>query len=1123
MGNVVFISYSRATAMESARALRDALSERGIEAFLDEREIKLGNPFPEDLADALFKANVVFVFADTTYFQKPWCVYEYNVALAPLRVSEDETSADHVVIALPTGDLAQVTSHLPPALARRSWPTIDQISEQINLVVQKLQDVDQTLAERLEGVDDPAVLALRSGGAIPRAASLAGTPGFLDQLPDTLQDRFCGRAEELWLIFHLLETRRAGGATRTCAIQGVGGVGKTQLAAEYVWRYGPTYYPGGIVWIDAGGDDEHLKDQFRGVLHAFNREPKDDEPESALAQLFDEIAAECPVLWVVDNVPEPSKGERAKSLSHWCPAAKHVALLATTRRAQTPDAESVVALDELPVGSAIELLTQPDVKRDWLEEKDWETIARWVGCLPLALRILHTRLGFASVKEVLAKAKGEEPAVALDDELEALREEVPADYLRGVADCFHDSYTRLTEYEDLCTVAHCFALLSPVAISEEALVGLATPDVLGRLTNRGWVQSATSRGDSSGRHWHMHRLTASYLRTVWPKGDDEIVALCSWLRDGFQANVPTQELVRRYRPHLMFVFGAMAWWGREHPDSEGAARIRELGEHLVKLRPEDDTLRGVRYLAVDLLDAIGASDGIIEWLEELYCTAPVEIVARIPNWLQRASTDRAAELFKALLADPRDQVRRQAIVHAPSSPRSDLLAQPLLKAILSDPDEEGRKWGIAGYANLLESNTQGLRTALSYLARYLNTGDRKTRHASVEILGRILDRLGEELIAGGFRGFHLAGWLTRFSIDDEVEEVRQTAAEWLGRIRSERAHAAFVEVLTKGKLPWREIDAAERSEIQTRVLRALERFLWGAEVSKPSLEITFNDEGRQVFHADFGDRKPEKGLAQPVVDFALRGSDHKLAGLALNVALASRAGKLALIDTALELGQAKEYERVIQLSNEVLVRVPDLASAFWWRGLAFKDLGRGEEAIADLSRVIELTPQFVDAYLERGKLFAQAGRRLESINDYSRYLELAPDDLWVLQQRHELLLAEGRFEEALADIDATLAQGASDAEYHHRRAVCLLNLQRWEEGSAAETKAIELDNTVAEFFLFRGYAQAECGLLEEALKDTLQASELDPKDERVVRLFQRIAALVSDERDSGGGNQKRHT
>ena len=45
----VFLSYARATNTAAARAVRDALVARGIDAFLDEHDIALGERFRLDV------------------------------------------------------------------------------------------------------------------------------------------------------------------------------------------------------------------------------------------------------------------------------------------------------------------------------------------------------------------------------------------------------------------------------------------------------------------------------------------------------------------------------------------------------------------------------------------------------------------------------------------------------------------------------------------------------------------------------------------------------------------------------------------------------------------------------------------------------------------------------------------------------------------------------------------------------------------------------------------------------------------------------------------------------------------------------------------------------------------
>src|SRR5882762_6346957 len=78
---------------------------------------------------------------------------------------------------------------------------------------------------------------------------------------------FVGRADALWRIHHLLSTLRGdvGAAALTGAIEGGGGFGKTRLATEYLHRFGPGSYPGGLFWVNAE-QSLRLEEQLHGVL-----------------------------------------------------------------------------------------------------------------------------------------------------------------------------------------------------------------------------------------------------------------------------------------------------------------------------------------------------------------------------------------------------------------------------------------------------------------------------------------------------------------------------------------------------------------------------------------------------------------------------------------------------------------------------------------------------------------------------------------------------------------------------------------------------------------------------------------------------------------------------------------
>ena len=122
MSHDVFISYAHANALPEAHAVRDALGASGIHVFLDERSIFPGSEFPADIADALLKSRLILVLADENYFQRPWCIYEFQVAIAPYRTATNPTISelDHIIVALPRGQSAEnVIPHLPSVLAQR--------------------------------------------------------------------------------------------------------------------------------------------------------------------------------------------------------------------------------------------------------------------------------------------------------------------------------------------------------------------------------------------------------------------------------------------------------------------------------------------------------------------------------------------------------------------------------------------------------------------------------------------------------------------------------------------------------------------------------------------------------------------------------------------------------------------------------------------------------------------------------------------------------------------------------------------------------------------------------------------------------------------------------------------
>ena len=135
-------------------------------------------------------------------------------------------------------------------------------------------------------------------------------------------DRFVGRVEALWELHDLLFKEDVAVVSGIGVIVGTGGLGKTQLAIEYVRRFG-YLHEGGVWWVEA--------DQGLGALIALVSEAADvtvdgrlPEPQQA-AQLWDALRGRPASLLVLDNFPEDGNLESylplAATCKRWSPRA----------------------------------------------------------------------------------------------------------------------------------------------------------------------------------------------------------------------------------------------------------------------------------------------------------------------------------------------------------------------------------------------------------------------------------------------------------------------------------------------------------------------------------------------------------------------------------------------------------------------------------------------------------------------------------------------------------------------------------------------------------------------------------------------------------------------------------
>ena len=197
---------------------------------------------------------------------------------------------------------------------------------------------------------------------------------------------FVGRSDDLQALHAALQKREPVGI-RPTGLTGMGGIGKTQLAVEYVYRHREDY-PGGIFWVNAA---EPLARGLAYIGARLRPEVRGEPPDRQLQVALEELSRWSDALLVFDNLGDPAQltlpvGSEPSPLTLGC------RILFTTRQRDLGRFHPV-EVSVLPEEPALQLLLRHESRhpvRDDLghpERREAQAICRLLGWLPLALEL----------------------------------------------------------------------------------------------------------------------------------------------------------------------------------------------------------------------------------------------------------------------------------------------------------------------------------------------------------------------------------------------------------------------------------------------------------------------------------------------------------------------------------------------------------------------------------------------------------------------------------------------------------------------------------------------------------------------------------------------------------------
>jgi tetratricopeptide (TPR) repeat protein len=171
---------------------------------------------------------------------------------------------------------------------------------------------------------------------------------------------------------------------------------------------------------------------------------------------------------------------------------------------------------------------------------------------------------------------------------------------------------------------------------------------------------------------------------------------------------------------------------------------------------------------------------------------------------------------------------------------------------------------------------------------------------------------------------------------------------------------------------------------------------------------------------------------------------------------------------------------------------PDFAEAHSNLGVALKEQGKLDEALACWRRALELKPDFAEAHSNLGNVLREQGKLDEAVACYRRAVELKPDSAAAHSNLGAALKDQGKLDDALACCRRALALKPDFAEAHGNLGNVLNEQGKLGQAVACYRRALELKPDYFETHISLGNALREQGKLDDAVACCRRATELKP-------------------------------
>jgi len=210
---------------------------------------------------------------------------------------------------------------------------------------------------------------------------------------------------------------------------------------------------------------------------------------------------------------------------------------------------------------------------------------------------------------------------------------------------------------------------------------------------------------------------------------------------------------------------------------------------------------------------------------------------------------------------------------------------------------------------------------------------------------------------------------------------------------------------------------------------------------------------------------------------------------------------LAFMDNKVEEAN-KAFDRAFQILNQSIEKKPDDVETLLSVAKTFRGMGKYDDAIESIDRVIELDSKNIDARFYKAEFLTLAGRYSEATDVYGETIEMIPaDETSTLTSAWSMMgnsfYDDGRYKDAINAYDKAIEISPEDAGAWGNKGLALIKLGEPEEALKMFNKAAELDPVHSgggHYAYVKGTALKAMGRYNESLELFDEAIEVYPNN-----------------------------